>query len=145
MCQIVGLLTYTDELRSSSLLSADELIGLLGEAVNKWTDANETSKECSAASISFPAAEYTRLSLKVDIKDAMRMFIEKDFTSMRKVLREGKLKDAAVSGINALIPWAATHKNQISMVSVPCGKSEHFPRACLALEQSNNATEKQLW
>lgn len=124
MCQIVGLLMYADEVRKSSEMSPSDLNDHLGQAIDNWTRSHVDQEHEYADSLSFPAAAYARLSLEVNIEGAMQAFVNKDFESMRNVLKNGNLIEAARHGMNGLVPWAVSHKNQISMVSVPCGESQ---------------------
>jgi len=120
LCQIVGLLIYMDEVRSASAMTSAELNNYFSEAIDNWTRSHSRQQHEHPASISFPAAAYARLLLQVDIPGAMEMFIKGDFLAMRSILRGGNLIEASRIGMSGLIPWAVAHKNQISMVSVPC-------------------------
>ncbi len=122
MCLVVGLLVYADELRISSSMSPTELNDHLGQAIENWITSNAQPKHEYAGSISFPAAAYARLSLYVDIQAAMKAFLKREFIDMRATLRKGDLVQASRCGIQGIVPWSIAHKNQISMVSVPCGK-----------------------
>lgn len=123
MCLIVGLLVYADELRLSTCMFPTELNDHLGQAIDNWANSNAQQKQEYAASISFPAAAYARLSLHVDIQTAMRAFVQKKFNDMREILRIGDLLHASRYAMQGIVPWSIAHKNQISMVSVPCGKA----------------------
>jgi hypothetical protein len=123
LCLVVCLLVYADELRMSSSMSPTELNDHLGQAIGNWISSDVQQKDKYAASISVPAAAYARLSLHVDIQAAMRAFLKKEFMNMRDILRKGDLVQASRYGMQGIVPWSIAHRNQISMVSVPCGKT----------------------
>jgi hypothetical protein len=126
LCQIAGLLVYLDELRSASTMTQTELSEHLGQSLTNWSKRQKELKRYFTASIAFPAAAFARLSLKVDIHTAMSLFMKMDFSRMRAILQGGDLLEAATHGMSALVPWAIAHKNQVSMVSVPCGELKHL-------------------
>jgi len=128
LCLIVGLLLYADDLRGNSSMSPEELGGYLQLAVRRWAQSHDSDRRenTSANYIAYPAASYLEISFQVDIRAAMAQFIRYDFASMRAGLRQGHLRVAAMEGLSALVPWAACHKNQISMVSIPCGRAAPF-------------------
>lgn len=117
---IVGLLLYADEMRHS--LTIAELKALVNPAIDHWGEVHHRGKRenLDVNFISIPSAAYLRLSFEVDIRAAMPLFLAKNFSSMRLLLREGDLFTAAEHAIDALVPWAVSHKNRISMVSLPC-------------------------
>jgi hypothetical protein len=115
---------YVDEVRSTSSMSADELTSHAGKALDNWALTHDKHQHENSTSnfISYPAAAYLRMSLYTDIENAMRAFLQKDFTAMREVLRRSDdLVEASRHAIDGLVPWTVSHRNQISMVSVPCG------------------------
>lgn len=121
---IVGILISADELRSSSHLLPENLKGHITQAVENWSAMhNEGSIENADVNfVAYPTAAYIRLSLQVDIKLAMAMFITRDFQCMRATLRSGNLFEATKHALDGLSPWAMISKIQILMVSIPFSK-----------------------
>lgn len=121
---VMGILLSADKLRSSSPLLPENLNDHITQAVENWSAMhNEGSTENAHVNfIAYPTAAYIRLSLQVDIKLAMVMFMVRDFKCMRTTLRAGNLFEAAKHALDGLSPWAMISKIQILIVSIPFGK-----------------------
>jgi hypothetical protein len=130
---LVGIMLHAEELRSSDAMSPAEMKDNIKAALATWMQSHDsTMPENSTMNfIVYPAARYLKLSIAVDIKQAMSCFFRYDFLTMRSILRQGDLGTAAREALDGLVPWYSSHRNQISMVAVPCGKV--VPRALFCL------------
>jgi hypothetical protein len=124
---LVGVMLYGEELRGSDAISCAEMKDHMKTALGSWMSSHDpTRPENSTMNfIVYPAAYYLSLSVQVDAKLAMSHFFHYDFMAMRNDLRQGDLRAAAKEAMAGLIPWCSSHKNQVSMVAVPCGNN--FP------------------
>ncbi|GFG07358.1 uncharacterized transporter C1002.16c [Aspergillus lentulus] len=123
LCLVVGLLLYIDGLRREAVLDVVEINSYLQHALDQWFQIHDrTSMENLALNhLCYPAAYYLRISLVVDIRQTMDLMRSKEFSAMRRVLREGDLVQAAAFARAAMIPWVISRRNQTSMVAIPCG------------------------
>jgi hypothetical protein len=125
---VMGILISADELRSSSSVLPQDLKSRITQAVENWSVMHdEGSTENSDVNfVAYPTAAYIRLSLQVDIKFAMAMFMTGDFQCMRATLRSGNLFEATKHALDGLSPWAMISKIQILMVSIPFSKPAYY-------------------
>lgn len=127
LCLIVGLLLYIDGLRREAVLDVVEINSYLQHALDQWFQIHDrTSMENLALNhLCYPAAYYLRISLVLDIRQTMDLMRSRQFSAMRRVLREGDLVQAAAFARAAMVPWVISRRNQTSMVAIPCGKPYH--------------------
>jgi hypothetical protein len=120
----MGILLSADEPRNESPISRIEWKYHVAQAVENWSKMHEKglAENTGINFIAYPVAAYIRLSLQVPIKSAIAKFMNKDFEEMRALLRSGNLLGAARHALDGLSPWAMNTKNQVLMISTPCGK-----------------------
>lgn len=123
LCLLVGLLIFIDELQREAVLDSSEINQYVRRALDQWwTMHDQASPENAAINhLCYPAAYYLRICLCIDARKTIDLFLANDFPTMRCLLREGDLDQAASSATAALIPWVINRRNQSSMVAVPCG------------------------